>query len=76
MREECGEQVVYVISKVLLAFAKSPIFIVSSVYFLVHVAASRVWRIEVPKVLSVSSILGKHFIYIRRRNKPHLGFSQ
>jgi hypothetical protein len=68
VRDECGEQVVYVISRVLLAFAKSPIFIVSSVYFLVHVAASRVWRIKVPKVLSVSSILGKHFIYIRRRS--------
>jgi hypothetical protein len=66
-REHCGEQVLCLVSRVLLAFATSPIFIVLSVSFLVHMAASRVCRIKVPKVLSVSSIFGKHFIYIRRR---------
>jgi hypothetical protein len=55
------------VSRVLLAFATSTIFIVLSVSLLVHMAASRVCRIKVPKVLSVSSIFGKHFIYIRRR---------
>jgi hypothetical protein len=56
------------VGRLLLAFATSPIFIVLSVYFLVHVAASKVCRIKVPKVLSASSILGKHF-FLKRSSR-------